>query len=36
LEVIIKDGQVSKAEPAEIVGYVAVPFGKWFENISYA
>jgi hypothetical protein len=32
----MQDGEVLRAEPKEITGYVAVPFGKWFENIPYA
>jgi hypothetical protein len=30
------DGEVLKAEPEEMVGYVAVPFRKWFEDAPYA
>ncbi len=32
----MQDGEVLRAEPKAMVGYVAVPFGKWFENIPYA
>jgi hypothetical protein len=32
----VKDGVILKAEPKEIIGYVAVPFARWMENISYA
>jgi len=32
----VKDGVILKAEPKEIIGYVAVPFMRWMENISYA
>jgi hypothetical protein len=32
----MQDGEVLRAEPKEITGYVAVPFRKWFENIPYA
>jgi hypothetical protein len=36
IRVEIKDGTVITAEPEGIVGYVAVPFGKWFKDIPYA
>jgi len=32
----VKDGGILKASPSEIIGYVAVPFARWMENISYA
>jgi hypothetical protein len=32
----MRDGEVLRAEPKGLVGYVAVPFRKWFENIPYA
>jgi len=32
----IKDGELLVAEPEEMVGYVAVPFWKWYEDLSYA
>jgi hypothetical protein len=32
----MRDGEVLRAEPKEMAGYVAVPFRKWFENIPYA
>jgi hypothetical protein len=32
----MRDGEILIAEPAELVGYVAVPFSKWFEDIPYA
>jgi hypothetical protein len=32
----MQDGKVLQAEPKEMIGYVAVPFRKWFENIPYA
>jgi hypothetical protein len=32
----MRDGEILKAEPQGLVGYVAVPFRKWFENIPYA
>ena len=35
-QVEIQDGRILRADPAEIVGYVAVPFWKWGENSPYA
>jgi hypothetical protein len=32
----IRDGVILKAEPRDVIGYVAVPFWKWFENIPYS
>jgi len=32
----MKDGVVSEVDPDGIVGYVAVPFWRWYENLSYA
>jgi len=32
----IRDGEILQAEPAEMMGYVSVPFHKWFEDIPYA
>jgi hypothetical protein len=32
----MKDGDVLVSEPDGMVAYVAVPFWKWYENISYA
>jgi hypothetical protein len=32
----IRDGEVLKAEPEGLIGYVAVPFWKWFEDSAYA
>ena len=36
IKVEMQDGEVLTAEPEELVGYVAVPFSKWFEDIPYA
>jgi hypothetical protein len=36
IHVEIKDGDVLVAEPEDIVGYVAVPFWKWYEDLGYA
>jgi hypothetical protein len=32
----MKDGIILNAEPDSIVGYVAVPFWRWYENLGYA
>jgi hypothetical protein len=32
----IRDGVILKAEPRDVIAYVAVPFWKWFENIPYS
>jgi hypothetical protein len=32
----IRDGIVLETEPEGLMGYVAVPFWKWFEDIPYA
>jgi hypothetical protein len=32
----MRDGKVLRAEPEGLVGYVAVPFWKWFGDIPYA
>ncbi|MBW1686456.1 MAG: hypothetical protein JRS35_15480 [Deltaproteobacteria bacterium] len=36
IRVRMKDGVVESTEPKGLVGYVAVPFWKWFENIAFA
>jgi hypothetical protein len=32
----MRDGEVLKADPNGLMGYVAVPFRKWFDNIPHA
>jgi len=32
----IKDGKILRTEPDGLMGYVAVPFWRWAENIPYA
>ncbi len=32
----MRDGSLLKKDPEEIIGYVAVPFPKWIEDIPYA
>ncbi|UCG09524.1 MAG: hypothetical protein JSV83_10410 [Desulfobacterales bacterium] len=36
IRVEMRDGVVMEAEPQGIMGYVAVPFKKWFEDSPYA
>jgi hypothetical protein len=36
LRIEMKDGAVLKEEPKGIMGYVAVPFSKWFQRFPYA
>jgi hypothetical protein len=36
IQVKIRDGQVLRAEPEGLIGYVAVPYWRWAENIPYA
>ena len=32
----MRDGVVLETDPEDLMGYVAVPFWKWFENAPYA
>jgi len=32
----VKDGVILNVEPRETISYVAVPFARWLENVSYA
>jgi len=36
ITVEMRDGVALKADPEGMVGYVAVPFWKWFDNIPYS
>ena len=36
IRVKMRDGVVLESDPAGLMGYVAVPYWKWFENIPYA
>ncbi len=36
IELEMRDGEILKADPKGIMGYVAVPFWKWFADIPYA
>jgi hypothetical protein len=32
----IRDGELLKVDPTEVLAYVAVPFWKWFEDAPFA
>jgi hypothetical protein len=36
MEVQIRDGEILKADPQEMIAHVAVPFWKWFEDSPFA
>jgi hypothetical protein len=36
MRVQVRDGQILNTDPKGLMGYVAVPFWRWAENISYA
>ena len=37
IRVVMRDGEILDIDPEEgLVGYVAVPFSKWYDDISYA
>ncbi len=36
ITVEIRDGNVLRTDPPGLVGYVAVPFWRWLENIAFA
>jgi hypothetical protein len=36
MRLVMRDGKILEADPEELTGYVAVPFGRWFEDIPYA
>ncbi|UCH21367.1 MAG: hypothetical protein JSU83_23185 [Deltaproteobacteria bacterium] len=36
IRVEIRDGQILNIEPEGTVGYVAVPFRKWFKDAPFA
>ncbi|MEW5913263.1 MAG: hypothetical protein AB1814_11955 [Thermodesulfobacteriota bacterium] len=36
ISVEMRDGQILKAEPAGLVGYVAVPLWQWRQDIPFA
>jgi hypothetical protein len=36
MRVEIRDGQILRADPEGLLGYVAVPFWRWGENVPYA
>jgi hypothetical protein len=36
IQVEIKDGVILRVEPMDVMGYVAVPFWKWFQDTPYS
>jgi hypothetical protein len=32
----VRDGVILKTDPGDVIGYVAVPFWKWFQDPSYS
>ena len=32
----MRDGIILRKEPEDLVGYVAVPYWKWFDDIPFA
>jgi hypothetical protein len=32
----MRDGVIEKADPAGLIGYVAVPVSKWKADVAYA
>lgn len=36
IQIQIKDGVILKADPPEVLAYVAVPFWRWFEDTPFA
>ncbi|MDP2855190.1 MAG: organomercurial lyase [Smithellaceae bacterium] len=32
----MRDGVILKADPEDVIGYVAVPFSNWMQDISFA
>ncbi len=36
ISVEMRDGEILNVDPEGIVGYVAVPFNKWYDDISFA
>jgi hypothetical protein len=33
IQVEIRDGVILRVEPEDVIGYVAVPFWKWFQDL---
>ncbi len=36
LRVEVKDGKIESRDPEGLIGYVAVPVGRWLFNVPYA
>ena len=36
MQVKVRDGKIESRDPEGLVGYVAVPIGKWMFNIPHA
>jgi hypothetical protein len=36
VRVEVKDGEIGLAEPEGLIGYVAVPIGRWMFDIPYS
>ncbi|MCH8077047.1 MAG: hypothetical protein IIC64_14675 [SAR324 cluster bacterium] len=36
VRVVVRDGEILRAEPEEITGYIDIPFGKWRDNLPYS
>jgi len=36
IHIEVRDGVILKADPPEVIGYVAVPFSLWMQDVSYA
>jgi hypothetical protein len=36
MRVEVRDGEILKTDPQDMVAFVAIPFSKWFENVPYA
>ena len=32
----VKDGKIELVEPEGVIGYVAVPIGRWIFNVPYS
>jgi len=32
----VRDGVILRADPKDMIGYVAVPYWKWFEDAPYS
>jgi hypothetical protein len=32
----MQDGIITKADPEDMIGYVALPVSKWWQDVAYA